>query len=243
MIDPVMGSSIIFAGILFVFGMVIGSFLNVIIHRLPRRESIVLPASHCPDCHHRLGFFDLFPVLSYLWLKGHCRYCGHKISFRYPLVELVTGLVTIICWLRYDITPLGFGMLVLTYFLIPIAYIDLEHKIIPDLLTAPLFIVGVVFRLWQADILTGLIGALTGGGILLIIALIYTKGMGFGDVKLLAATGMFLDWQRMGYILALGSLLGMIVTIPLILLRKMDRKQQFPFGPFLVFAAMITMYW
>jgi leader peptidase (prepilin peptidase)/N-methyltransferase len=152
-------------------------------------------------------------------------------------------MITVIGWLRYDLTPFGLMILVLTYFLIPIAYIDLEHKIIPDLLTLPLIGVGLAFRLWQGDFLDGLIGGLAGGGILLILALIYPKGMGWGDVKLLAAVGLFLDWRRTGYVLILGSLLGIIIIMPLILLKKMDRKQQFPFGPFLVLATLVTIYW
>jgi leader peptidase (prepilin peptidase) / N-methyltransferase len=236
-------SSLISILFLFVFGLAVGSFLNVVIYRLPRSESIIWPPSHCPNCNHRLGITDLFPVLSFLWLKGHCRYCHCKIDLRYPLVELLTAMITVICWFRYDWTPFGLMIPVLTYFLIPIAYIDLEHKIIPDLLTLPLIGIGLAFRLWRGDFLTGLIGALAGGSILLIVWLIYPKGMGFGDVKLLTAVGAFLDWQRTGYVLILGSLLGIIVIAPLILLKKMDRKQQFPFGPFLVLATLVIIYW
>jgi leader peptidase (prepilin peptidase)/N-methyltransferase len=228
--------------ILFVFGLIFGSFLNVVIYRLPRGESVVHPPSHCPECQHRLGFFDLFPIFSYLWLQGRCRYCRAKINPRYLLVEFITGLVTVIWWFRYGISPVGIAFLMATYVFIAIAYIDLDHQIIPDLLTLPLIAGALLFRLWQGDVLTALIGLLVGGGILGLIAWIYPRGMGFGDAKLLAAAGALLDWEKTCYILILGCFLGLAMIIPLILLKKMARKQQFPFGPFLVLATLVIIY-
>ena len=227
----------------FGFGLIAGSFLNVVIYRLPRRESVVFPPSHCPNCGHQLGFFDLFPILSYLWLGGRCRYCRRKINPRYPLVELVTSLVTVIWWLRFGFSPVGLPVLVVSYVLIPIAYIDLEHQIIPDLLTLPLIAFGLIFRLWQGEIWDGLFGALVGGGVLGLIAIVYPRGMGWGDAKLLAAVGLFLNWMKSCYVIFLGSFMGLIIMIPLILLKKAAKHQAFPFGPFLVFAALIVIYW
>jgi leader peptidase (prepilin peptidase)/N-methyltransferase len=229
--------------LLFILGLIFGSFLNVVIYRLPRRESVVYPPSHCPACHHRLQFLDLFPVLSYLWLRGRCRYCQTKINPRYPLVEFITGLVTVIWWFRYGINPEGIALLIATYFLIAIAYIDLSHKIIPDALSLPLLVGAVLFRLWQGEWVNALIGLLVGGGTLGLIALIYPQGMGWGDVKLLAATGALLGWEKTCYVLILGCLFGLLTVIPLIFFKKMDRKQQFPFGPFLVLAAMAIIFW
>lgn len=235
--------SIVFILLLFIFGLIFGSFLNVVIYRLPRGESVVYPPSHCPECQHRLGFTDLFPLLSYLWLRGRCRYCRAKINPRYPLVEFVTGLVTVIWWFRYGINPEGIAFLVATYTFIAIAYIDLNHKVIPDLLTLPLMGGVLLFKLWQGDLVNALIGLLVGGGILGLVAWIYPQGMGWGDVKLLASVGALLGWEKTCYVLVLGCLLGLLMVIPLILLKKMERKQQFPFGPFLVLATLVIIYW
>lgn len=235
--------SIVIILLLFIFGLILGSFLNVVIYRLPRGESVAYPPSHCPECQHRLGFFDLFPVLSFLCLHGRCRYCRAKINPRYPLVEFITGLVTVIWWYRYGINPQGIAFLIVTYVFIAIAYIDLDHKIIPDILTLPLIAGGLLFRLWQGDLVSAFIGVLVGGGILGLIAWIYPRGMGLGDAKLLAAAGAFLDWEKTCYILILGCLLGLVMVIPLILLKKMERRQQFPFGPFLVLATLVIVYW
>lgn len=235
--------SIVMIVILFVIGLIFGSFLNVVIYRLPRGESIIFPPSHCPECRRRLGFFDLFPVLSFLWLRGRCRYCLTKINLRYPFVEFITGLVTVIWWFRYGISPQGIAFLIATYVFIAIAYIDLEHKIIPNLLTLPLMVGIIFFRLWQGEWLDALIGLLVGGGTLGLIAIVYPQGMGWGDVKLLAAVGVLLGWEKTCYVLILGCLLGLLIVAPLVFLKKMDRKQQFPFGPFLALAALIVIYW
>ena len=225
------------------FGLSIGSFLNVIIFRLPRRQSIIYPPSCCPNCTHRLGFFDLIPILSFLCLKGRCRYCKVKIDLRYPLVEFITGLITVIAWFRFGCTISGAVFLGMSYILIPIAFINLELKIIPDWLSLPLLVSGLIWRFWSGDFGIGLLGLLVGGGILGLIALIYPQGMGWGDVKLLAAIGVFLNWQKVCYILFLASLLGIIIILPMILFKKMEQRQQFPFGPFLVLATMCIIYW
>lgn len=225
------------------YGLIIGSFLNVLIYRIPRGESIVLPPSHCPNCNHRLGVFDLFPVLSYIWLGGCCRYCKISISWRYPLVELITAVLTIICWMRFGLIIDGAVALVLTYVLIVIAFIDLDHRLIPNILTLPMIMIGLVFRLWQGEIVAGILGGLIGGGILLLVALFYPKGMGMGDVKFLAMAGVFLGWERALFVLFSGSFLGILVIAPLMLLKKIDRKTAFPFGPFLVVGTLIALYW
>jgi leader peptidase (prepilin peptidase)/N-methyltransferase len=225
------------------YGLIIGSFLNVLIYRIPRGESIVLPPSHCPNCNHRLGVFDLFPVLSYIWLGGCCRYCKISISWRYPLVELITAVLTIICWMRFGLIIDGAVALVLTYVLIVIAFIDLDHRLIPNILTLPMIMIGLVFRLWQGEIVAGILGGLIGGGILLLVALFYPKGMGMGDVKFLAMAGVFLGWERALFILFSGSFLGILVIAPLMLLKKIGRKTAFPFGPFLVVGTLIALYW
>ncbi|MGE5604961.1 MAG: prepilin peptidase [Bacteroidota bacterium] len=233
----------LFSFLLGLLGLVLGSFLNVLIYRIPRGESIVLPPSHCPNCNHRLGFFDLFPVLSYLGLRGRCRYCKIPISWRYPLVELITGGLTLLCWIRFGLSIDGLMALILTYVLIAIAFIDLEHQIIPNALTLPMIVLGLVFRILQGEIVAGIIGGLIGGGLLIIVTLLYPKGMGMGDVKFLTMTGVFLGWEKALFTLFSGSFLGVMVIIPLMLLKKIDRKSAFPFGPFLVIGTLIALYW
>jgi leader peptidase (prepilin peptidase)/N-methyltransferase len=225
------------------FGLVIGSFLNVLIYRIPRGESIVLPPSHCPSCNHRLGILDLFPVLSYLGLRRRCRYCKTPISWRYPLVELIAGGLSMLCWMRFGPSVNGLMALILTYVLIAIAFIDLNHQLIPNVLTLPMMVIGLLFRIWQGEIIAGILGGLIGGGFLLIITLLYPKGMGMGDVKFLAMSGVFLGWEKALFILFSGSVLGLLVIIPLMLLKKIDRKSAFPFGPFLVVGTLIALYW
>ena len=228
---------------LVLYGLIIGSFLNVLIYRIPRGESIVLPPSHCPSCNHRLGFFDLFPVLSYLGLGGRCRYCKTPISWRYPLVELITGGLTLLCWIRFGLSIGGLMALILTYVLIAIAFIDFDHQLIPNVLTLPMIVIGLVFRIWQGEIIAGILGLLTGGGLLLLVSLFYPKGMGMGDVKFLAMAGVFLGWEKALFVLFSGSFLGILVIIPLMLLKKIERKSAFPFGPFLVVGTLIALYW
>lgn len=228
---------------LVLFGTILGSFLNVFIYRIPRGESIVLPPSHCPSCNHRLGFFDLFPVLSYLGLRGRCRYCKTPISWRYPLVELITGGLTLLCWIRFGPSFDGLMALILTYALIVIAFIDLDHQLIPNVLTLPMMVIGLLFRIWQGEIITGILGGLISGGLLLIITLLYPKGMGMGDVKYMAMTGIFLGWEKALFVLFAGSFLGLLIMVPLMLLKKLDRKTAFPFGPFLVVGTLIALYW
>lgn len=229
--------------LLFLQGLIIGSFLNVLIHRLPRGESIVLPPSHCPGCNHKLGAFDLFPVFSFLWLRGRCRYCMTSISWRYPLVELIAGGFTLLCWIRLGLSMNGLMALILTYVLIAIAFIDLDHQLIPNALTIPMILIGLLFRVWHGEMVAGILGGLIGGGLLLIVAILYPKGMGMGDVKFLVMAGVFLGWEKALFVLFIGSFLGVLTIAPLMLLKKVDRKTPFPFGPFLVVGTLIALYW
>jgi len=232
----------IYGIMLFLFGITIGSFLNVIIYRLPRGESLILPPSHCPGCRHRLGVVDLLPLAGYLWLKGRCRYCGSRISPRYPLVELTGGLLTVGWGLRFGPTGEGLAIQALIYGLLAIALIDLEHRIIPDRLTVPLLVLGLTWRSFQGELPSALGGLLAGGGPLLAAALLYPRGMGLGDVKLLAAVGVFLGWRKVLLTLFGGSLLGVLVVLPLLLAGKIDRKTPFAFGPFLAVAALVMIF-
>ncbi|WP_279388756.1 prepilin peptidase [Hydrogenispora ethanolica] len=222
--------------------MIVGSFLNVIIYRLPRGESIVLPPSHCPYCQHRLGIFDLFPVLSYIGLKGRCRYCRSPISWRYPAVELLTGILTGIWFSVYGLNIAAIPYLLLTYVCIAIAFIDLDHQIIPDRLTLPMMILGLLVRLYQGNLFEALIGGFVGGGILMAIILVYPKGMGMGDVKFLAMAGIWLGWEKAVVTLFLGSLIGTVLLVPFMGLKKIDRRTPVPFGPFLALGVLFILY-
>jgi leader peptidase (prepilin peptidase)/N-methyltransferase len=216
-----------------------------VIYRLPRGESIVLPPSHCPNCQHRLGAWDLIPVLSYLGLRGQCRYCQTKISVRYPLVELLSAGLTVLWWYRvgqFEWNVNGFALLVLTYALVAISLIDLDRQIIPNKITLPLLVAGLAAQSCQGNLVFAAFGVLAGGGPFALIAACYAKGMGWGDVKLLAMLGVFLGWQKMIICIFLGSLLGVLWMGPLMLLKKRDRKTPFAFGPFLAAAALLVMY-
>lgn len=224
----------------FLFGLIGGSFLNVVIHRLPRHESLCWPPSHCPDCNHRLAPPDLVPVLSYIWLKGCCRYCGVKIKFRYPLVELLTAGLTLLWGMRYPMDIGGIAVLILTYTLVVITFIDLKQLMIPDTLTVPLLVLGLAVQVWQGQWIAGLSGALAGFSALWLIRLIEPAGMGWGDIKMLAMIGVFCDWRRVIGILFLGSCLGLMILLPFKLAKKIGPRQPVPFGPFLAGAAWIS---
>ncbi|MEQ8152029.1 MAG: prepilin peptidase [Smithellaceae bacterium] len=234
----------------FVFGAVIGSFLNVCIYRLPEQQSIAKPLSQCPHCHHPIRFYDNIPLISYLILKGKCRDCGEKISWRYPLVELITAILALFLFAKFYLTLNFLVFFIFTAVLIVITFIDLDHQIIPDLLTLPgipiffllaVFVVGVPW-------MEAAIGLLIGGGVLFVIALGYEvitkrEGMGGGDIKLLAMIGGFLGWKSLIFVLLFSSLLGAVIGVALMLIKKEDMKYAVPFGPFLSAAGVAYLFW
>lgn len=234
----------------FIFGAVIGSFLNVCIYRIPRKESIVSPGSHCPGCSHALGFWDLVPFVSQIALRAKCRYCGTKISFRYFFVELMTALLFVAMYARFMVyvySPLSFAMsLVLSSMLVVITFIDLDHKIIPDKISYPGMITGLVFSLLVGgapSLLSAVIGLFAGGGIIYLIVVLSKGGMGGGDVKLAAMLGAFLGWKLVLVNLFLSFFLGGIAATLLLLRKLKGRKDYIPFGPYLAIAAIITVLW
>lgn len=233
----------------FFFGAVVGSFLNVCIYRLPRRESVVFPSSRCTGCGSRIRWYDNIPVISYLVLRGRCRSCAASISLQYPVVELINGLLTFFLFLKFGLSP-TFGILFLFCSAsVVITFIDLEHQIIPDVISLPGIIVGFAASFflpwlgWQAS----LIGIVAGGGSLLLVAYGYEliakkEGMGGGDIKLLAMMGAFLGWRAVLFILFASSLIGSIVGITLMLAQKKDSKLAIPFGPFLASGAILYIF-
>jgi len=219
---------------MFVFGLLIGSFMNVIIYRLPLGYSVVYPASRCPHCQHRLAWFELIPLLSYMLQLGKCRHCRVPISFRYPMVEFLTALIYLLCYIHYGLSSMLLVALVFVSVLLPIVFIDLQHQIIPDILN----ITGATFAflilpLSDVSLLNSLTGALLGGAIMLIIAIISRGGMGGGDVKMVAMMGLFLGWKLTLLALFLSFVIGGLGSLLLILFRIKKRKDFIPFGPFL----------
>ena len=234
----------------FIFGAVVGSFLNVCIFRIPAKISIIKPLSQCPHCHHPIRLYDNIPLISYIVLRGKCRDCGGKISWQYPLVELITALLSLFLSLKFGLTLIFLTFFIFTAVLIVIAFIDLDHQIIPDVLTIPgipVFFLLAVFVV-KVPWLEALIGLLIGGGVLCAIAFVYElltkrEGMGGGDIKLLAMIGGFLGWKSLIFILLFSSFSGVIVGITAMIIKKQDTKYAVPFGPFLSAAAVAYLFW
>jgi len=230
---------------IFIVGAAIGSFSNVCIYRLPKKLSIISPPSQCPNCGKSISPFDNIPIISFILLRGRCRYCQSPISWRYPIVELITGLIFLSLYLNFRISPQFFIYALLCTSLIIIAFIDLEHKIIPDVITLPGIIIGLTLSLTMPHItlINSIKGLLIGGGLFYAIAIISRGGMGGGDIKLIAMVGSFLGWKNVLLTIFLGSLFGSIVGIVLIILKKKNRKDMVPFGPFLSLGAIISIFY
>ncbi len=241
----------------FIWGTIWGSFYNVCIYRIPNKISIAYPPSHCPVCGHKLKWYDNIPVISYIMLRGRCRYCGTKISPRYPLVEALTGLISILVLWRASSILEYFIYFFLSGCLLVISFIDWDTFTIPDTISYSLLVIGLVLlflQLLPVKILDGIIGLLFGGGLPLIIAITFEKikkmeqpALGGGDIKLFAITGTFMGLYGVLFTMIIGSILGIIVGYPLVLLtgKKVDEeelreKRYIPFGPFIAVAAIIT---
>ena len=229
----------------FIFGIILGSFLNVCIHRLPLHQSIVFPVSHCCSCKKPIAFYDNIPLLSFIVLRGACRHCKAPISYQYPLVELLTGFLSLACMMKWGVSLPYAVSLAFCGALIVVTFIDLQHQIIPDSTSLPGILCGLLISLVMPSLsfLDSLLGAALGGGSLLIIAggyylLTKQEGMGLGDVKLLAMMGAFLGWQSILFIIMVGSFSGALVGIAVMIKKKKDRRYAIPFGPFLSLGAV-----
>ena len=236
--------------LLFILGLIVGSFSNVCIYRIPRNESIIYPASHCPKCSTTILAKDNIPLLSYILLKGRCRNCGSRISIQYPVVEFLTGLVYVIIYQIYGLSVQSLIYIILSSALIIIAFIDLNKQIIPDVISLPGIIIGLILSFFVPYIsfINSALGVLVGGGIILVIGLVGSvifkkEAMGGGDVKLAAMIGAFLGWKYAIISLFLGFFLGALVGIFLILSRVKRREDVIPFGPFIVLGSIITLLW
>ncbi len=244
--------------VVFIFGALIGSFLNVCIGRIPNDESIMKPPSHCPKCTTRIAFYDNLPLLSFIILRGRCRSCSERISPRYFVVELMMGLfaLALLHWFGLSFSfAVGF---VFVAALIVISTIDLDVRIVPDVISLPGIVLGLVFSVVgyfffgnESSIvpspLSSLIGIVTGGGFLLATAWVYEKftgveGMGGGDIKLLAMIGAFLGWPAIPVTLFIASLLGSVVGIACMVLTGAGRRLALPFAPFLCSGALLYLF-
>jgi leader peptidase (prepilin peptidase)/N-methyltransferase len=227
-------------------GLCIGSFLNVCIHRLPAGTSIVFPASRCPACAHALAWSDNIPVASYLALRGRCRYCRAPISARYPIVEAFTCAVFLLHWQVFGPTPLLFVRLAFACALIVLFAIDLEHQILPNVITLPGIVIGLLCGLaLPPGPLMSLAGIALGGGLLWGIAeawyrLRKVEAMGFGDVKMLAMVGAFLGVKLVLLTFVLSSLIGGLVGVVLVATRRADMATRVPFGTMLAVGALVA---
>ena len=225
---------------IFICGLCIGSFLNVCIYRLPASKSIVHPRSMCSNCGTLIASYDNIPILSYLWLKGRCRHCRTKISLRYPMVELLGGLFALGTYLKFGLTIEALIYYLFFAALIVVTFIDLDHRIIPDVITLPgipiCFAAG--FALPTITYKDALLGILIGGGSLYVIAWAYDRitkkeGMGGGDIKLLAMIGAIVGWQGVLFTIFVASLVGTLAGLAVMLQSRKGLKLAVPFGPFL----------
>jgi leader peptidase (prepilin peptidase)/N-methyltransferase len=232
-----------------IVGAMVGSFLNVCIWRIPREESIVFPASHCPGCSHPIRFYDNIPLVSYLLLRGRCRDCGERISLRYPLIEALTAALAVLLFWKYGFTLPLLCSFLFTAALIVITFIDIDYQIIPDVISLPgipICFLAAVFVM-KVPFLESLIGILVGGGILYTIAIVYEwitkrEGMGGGDIKLLAMLGAFFGWKSLLFIVLFSSFTGAVVGITMMVIKGQDMKYAVPFGPFLALGAMAYFF-
>jgi len=248
----------IVSSVVFIFGAVVGSFLNVCIARLPKEESIVSPPSHCPLCKTPIAFYDNIPLISYLHLRGRCRSCGERISPRYFVVEFLMAVLAVLLFSRIGLGLAFFVNFVLVAALIVITFIDLDVRIVPDVISLPGIGLGLISSIvnsqWSMDYsaivpspVSSLLGILVGGGSLLLVAWTYQlftgiEGMGGGDIKLLAMIGAFLGWPSIPVALFFASLIGSIVGVAFMLKKGVDSKYALPFAPFLCFGALVYLF-
>ncbi|MBA3012470.1 MAG: prepilin peptidase [Proteobacteria bacterium] len=236
--------------LLFAFGACIGSFLNVCIFRIPEKLSIVFPGSFCPICKKEIPFYCNIPILSYLFLMGRCKHCKSRISFRYPMVELLAGVFTVLLFVKFGLTAQLFFWMCFVYVLIVISLIDLDHQIIPDRISIPgilIFSSSAVF-IPEMSAVTVLAGIISGGGILYAIAFVYLKfrkkeGMGGGDIKLLAMIGAATGLKGVLFTLFAGSFMGTFAGIAaMVLTRGCHGQLKIPFGPYLSLGTILYIF-
>lgn len=272
LINLLQQNSAVFYGLIVFVGLAFGSFLNVIIYRLPRmmeqdwrsqcREllelpseethkiSLALPASACPQCGHKIRFWENIPVISYLLLKGACSNCGNKISLQYPLIEAVTAILSVVVAWKFGVSWQTLLALILTWSLITLTMIDFHKQLLPDSITLPLLWLGLLANIFElfTTLESAVMGAMAGYLILWFVYHLFKlvtgkEGMGFGDFKLLGALGAWLGWKVLPLIILLSSVVGAVVGIALIVITRHDKNIPIPFGPYLAIAGWIALIW
>ncbi len=235
--------------LLFIVGLVIGSFLNVCILRIPHGRSVIRPGSHCPQCRRPIRWFDNVPLLNFLWLRARCRWCGGKISWRYPLVECLNGVGYLGIVYKFGLSRSALVYALFLSALLVVMMIDLDHLIIPDVISLPGLVIGFFASAFVLPLgwVGSLLGMASGGGILWMLAVLSPylfgkEGLGGGDIKLLAMIGAFLGWQHALMTLFLASFAGAVVGSGLMIFRGVERGQYIPFGPFLVSGAVLSLF-
>ncbi len=237
----------------FLFGLIIGSFLNCVIYRLEEGKSFLKGRSFCPDCGHTLGFLDLVPVFSFIFLKGRCRYCNKKISWQYPLIELATGIIFLLISINFGVRSFGciYYLLISSLLIIVFVY-DLKHYIIPDGVIYAAIVASFAYNIVYSFLVIGsfqfflqsLLAALLASGFFLLIILISKgKWMGVGDIKLAFLMGLFLSWPNILIALFSAFFIGAVIGVGLIALKKKELKSEVPFGPFLVTGTFLSLFW
>jgi len=260
--------------LLLIFSLLIGSFLNVIIYRLPiimqrqwrkecheflkiedkeeqnERFNILLPPSHCPSCKARIRAWENIPLISYLILRGKCAHCKALISFQYPLIELLSAVLAIIVVFELGFSVAAFSAIILTWCLLVLTIIDIQHQFLPDDLTLSLLWIGLLLNLFGVftDINSAIIGAMSGYLSLWLVNKLFKlirgkDGMGYGDFKLFALFGGWLGWQLLPFIILVSAAVGALVGVGLILFKGRDRQLPIPFGPYLAMAGWVAMLW
>jgi leader peptidase (prepilin peptidase)/N-methyltransferase len=234
----------------FILGCILGSFYNVVIHRLPSGQSIVRPASRCPACGSAIAAYDNIPLASYLLLGGRCRRCRETISLRYPLVEGLSGLLALLLFRRYGLHPQFAVEFIFCSLLIIITMIDLDTMEIPDVLSLPGIVLGFALSFLTPGLLwwQSLVGIIAGGGIFYLIAVGFERvrhkeGLGGGDIKLLAMIGAFIGWRGVAFTILASSISGTIIAIPLMWRSGKSLGSELPFGPFLALGAVSYVFW
>ena len=233
----------VLAGAVFCFGLAVGSFANVCIHRLPRKESVVVPGSHCPACSAAVRPLDNIPVISYIVLGGKCRDCATRISPIYSVIETVTAVLLLAGFFKFG---LSFDFMVYAAVapaLVIITAIDIEHQIIPDVITLPGIALGLAVGTYTIGYADSLLGFFVGGGLFYLLAVLSKGGMGGGDIKYISAAGALLGWQKVLLVIFIGALLGSVVGVFQIAVQKKTRKSLIPFGPFLATSTLITLFY
>ena len=230
-----------------VFGLIIGSFVNVCIYRLPKNKSVVLPRSFCPVCNKPILPWDNIPVFSYLLLRGKCRQCDKPITILYPIIEIFTACLLLFGFIKLDVSWKFAIFCVLSPALIIITVVDIKHKIIPDIITLPGIVLGLIAGSFLNGLKDSLIGLFAGGGSFLIISEIYYRvrgavGMGGGDIKFVAAIGALLGWQQIILVIFISAFMGSLIGLVGLAGKKLNSLSQVPFGPFLAGGTLISYF-